>query len=133
MKRRGIPSDRRLILTNRFADHPVTAPVRDINKSSGILLINTGSLVPVAGAVPPQLVVHTMPSSFRDLDDDFAFDQATEAHAVVAAIEADTRSVVFADWHMLSDPMLSQVPKAKVLASGVLRWLGGRPRAKRSP
>jgi hypothetical protein len=147
MRRRNV-SDHRLILTNQFSSHASVSSLSRGSARAGILLVNAGSLddaeFTTKGSKPKRTyVVRSMATSFRDLNNNFAFDKGEEKRTrynVVAAIEDPNarpekveegskpkgmRAVVIADAELFTDALLLQVPKVMALMADSIKWLGG--------
>ena len=85
LPQRKSPSDHRFVMVSSFSAHASTTSLsRAANK--GMLLIDSGTLEPVATAgTAPKLIftIQTPESSFIDLNENFAFDEATEKRGAV--------------------------------------------------
>ena len=155
MRRRGNPTDRRLILTNQFSSHASITSLSRGSARSGIVFVNTGSFDDAEftvggkdggkdGKKPKRTyVVRSMTTAFRDINDNFKFDKETEKKSrfnLVAAIEDPTavptetkegetsdgmRVVLVADAELFTDAVLQQVSKAGDLFADSVKWLGG--------
>jgi hypothetical protein len=142
-------SDHRLILTNQFSSHASVTTLSRGGVRSGILLIESGHLLPhdfmvEQGKQPPKRtwVVRSMSSSFVDLNGDREYNDGAEKrdrYNIGAAIEdendkkdkdkedekAGMRAMVFADSEAFSDVLLRKVPLIQALVVDAVKWLGG--------
>ena len=142
-------SDHRLILTNQFSSHASVTTLSRGGVRSGILLIESGHLLPhdfmvEQGKEPPKRtwVVRSMSTSFVDLDGDKEYDDGSEKrdrYNIAAAIEDENdksdkgkeeektgmRAMVFADSEAFSDVLLRKVPLIQALVVDAVKWLGG--------
>lgn len=147
LPQRGKLTDRRIAVTNQFSAHASTTSLSRL-VDRGILLIDAGALddAPYTGkpeeAPKKTFTIRSMETSFLDLNDNFAFDAATEKKQrwnIAAAVEGGKpggkdgyRALVFGDVDLFSD-LFGRDPLGRVnsfLASGPLladavRWLGG--------
>ena len=79
-------------------------------------------------------IVHSLPSTFADLNADFQFDEATESrrsYELAVAIEGSApdgrdnlRALVFSDAEMFTDAVLSSLVSNVTMAADGIRWLG---------
>jgi hypothetical protein len=155
-------ADRRIILTDQFSSHASTTTLsaatgsRSAPQLQKILFLNSGSIenvdVPRDTAPRRTFVIRSMREAFRDLNQNFSFDEGTEKrsqYALVAAIEsredeaanqprdpalpADVkpkadpmRVMVFADADMFIDEHQARWPQhLGALVSDAIKWLGG--------
>jgi hypothetical protein len=147
LPQRGVIADRRFVITNQFSAHTSTTSLsRSVDK--GLILIDSGALddLPYTGkpadAPKKTLTIRSMESSFLDLNDNYAFDAASEKKqrwVVGASVEGPKkgdkegyRALVFADVDLFMDALVSggMGRAAVVLVSGPLlddsvKWLGG--------
>jgi hypothetical protein len=146
LPQRGVLADRRFAITNQFSAHASTTSLsRSVDK--GLILIDAGALedMPYTGkptdAPKKTLTIRSMESSFLDLNDNYAFDAATEKKqrwVVGASVEGPRRekdsyrALVFSDADLFMDALVSggMGRAAVVLVSGTLlddsvKWLGG--------
>ncbi|MCG8422897.1 MAG: GldG family protein [Proteobacteria bacterium] len=148
MRYLGRPSDRRLIITDRFSSH---ASITTLTRAAraGILLVNAGSLEEArftGGGKPKRtMVIRSRSTTFADTDNDFKLTKGTEKakqYNLVAAIEnpdarpADQeeegsgksegmRAMVFADVEIFSDYLQPPNQPPSVMFSDAIKWLGG--------
>lgn len=91
LRQRGNPSDRRLIVTDRFSSHEAVTTASRAGIGAGILLVGAGYLETVDGAAAtPRYLVRSLPSTFADGDRDYEFDEGSErrdSYNLVAAVE----------------------------------------------
>jgi len=150
LPQRGTPADRRFAITTQFSAHAsTTALSRSVDK--GLVLIESGALedapITAAGPQPKKTVtIRSMETSFLDLNDNFAFDGATEKRQrwnIGAAFEGPRikgadgkdkdgyRVLLFADADLFADALVQSMGRiAAVIVSGPLlddsvKWLGG--------
>ena len=140
--RRRNPSDHRLVLTNQFSSHEAITTLGRSSARSGIVLMNSGYLVDAdfePSGDPPRrtYIIRSMPTTFADENDNYAFDEDLEErrrYNVAAAVERaageedeapEMRALVFADGDMFSDALLAQIPTLQILVDDAIRWLGG--------
>ncbi|HWN69678.1 MAG TPA: Gldg family protein, partial [Haliangium sp.] len=156
-------ADRRVIMTSLFSAHASTTTLSRLASSGGgasqlergTVFINAGSIenVDVQGTAPERLfVIRSMSEAFRDLNDDFQFNEGAERrsrYALVAAIESredeaskqksrdpalpvdvkqgeTMRAMVFADADVFVDE--HQAGWQQILGPMVvdaIKWLGG--------
>ncbi len=139
IRQRGGPSDRRLIVTSRFAAHPSVATGRRGGVGSGILLAGAGHLVEVEGAagVRTQVVIESMPSTFADVDGDYRFDPERDLRGgfgLAVAVEGEAgagppmRGIVYADADLFSDAVLGSLGMNAAVVADAVRWLGREER-----
>jgi hypothetical protein len=87
---RGTPSDRRIIVTDRFSSHASLATLGRVSAGQGTLLMGSGYIEPLDSTSLPTIVIRSLPSTFADRNGDFEFDEKTEErkmYSLVAAIE----------------------------------------------
>jgi hypothetical protein len=145
---RGTLPDRRLVATTQFSAHASTTTLSRDSRNNLFVVIDGGALeeIPILGkGEPPKrtMTIQSMESAFLDLNDNFAFDAATEKRqkwGIGAALEGPKvgdkegfRALVFADADMFADfpggvdaagrpvPILTSGP----LLDDAVRWLGG--------
>lgn len=92
LRQRGNPSDRRLIITDRFSSHEAITTLSRAGFGAGILLAGAGYLevTDTAGAVRPSFLVRSLPSTFADVNRNYQFDEGDEvrtSYNLVAAVE----------------------------------------------
>jgi gliding motility-associatede transport system auxiliary component len=96
VRRRGNPSDRQYIVTDRFSAHESVTTLSQTRVGAGIVLAGSGYLegpgrtAADTSTVKQTFVVRSLPSTFADLNGNFQFDSGTEQRRVynlVAAIE----------------------------------------------
>jgi len=149
---RGTQSDRRAVLTNQFSSHASTTSLSR-SPDRPLLFNDAGAIddAPYTGkpeqAPKKTFTIRSQESSFLDLNDNFAFDAATEkkqrwnlAVAVEGAKDGSKdgyRALVFADADLfadiaLRDPlgravflMWAEVTGINGVIEDMLRWLGG--------
>jgi hypothetical protein len=142
------PADHRFTATTQFSAHASTTSLSRAAANVGVLLIESGALVdhPFADGDQPtrQYVIHSMPTSWLDLDGGYTFDGATEKkdrYNVAAAIEGPKqtgddgkpkdgwKALVYADTDLFAD--YPPAPRQPIdLTSGPLvedatKWLAG--------
>ena len=142
----NLESDKRWIVTDRFSSHASISTLTQAARA-GIVLINAGSFeeVPFTGNGKPKrtIVVKSRSSTFRDVDNDFKFNGATEKRqeynliastedpsAVSGKAQGDAkeegmRAIVFSDVEIFSDFVQENSLPAQVLFSDAVKWLGG--------
>jgi hypothetical protein len=140
-------SDHRFTATTQFSAHASTTSLSRAAANVGVLLIESGALVDHAFAgeqATRQYVIHSMPTSWLDLDGNFSFDSATEKkdrYNLAAAIEGPKtpgedgklkdgwKALVYADADLFAD--YPPAPRPAIdLTSGPLiedavKWLAG--------
>lgn len=147
--RRHTPADRRWAITNQFSAHASTTGLSRSSTSSGLLMIDSGTLddVPVTPMPKKTITIRSMESAFLDFNDNLVFDAASEKrqrYNIAAAIEGPKlkdatgkdkdgwRALVFADGDLFDDlavmgpgnhPMV--VTPSGPLADDAIKWLGG--------
>ena len=93
---RRVMADRRLVLTNQFSAHASTSALSRGASERPLVLNDAGALAdlpyggPPADAPKKTLIIHSMESSFLDLNANFAFDSGSEKkqrYPVAAAVE----------------------------------------------
>ena len=123
-------SDRRFIITNGFSTHP--AVTTGSRSGSEMLMVGPGSFEPVADPAGLRVtpVIRSLPSSYRDLNGNYRFDEDPEAqdrYVLAMAVERDSlpmRALLYGDAELFSDAILSRLRiNSLVIADGV-RWLG---------
>ncbi|HTJ40728.1 MAG TPA: Gldg family protein [Kofleriaceae bacterium] len=140
------PSDHRFTATTQFSAHASTTSLSRAQANVGVLLIESGALIdhPFAGEeATRQYVIHSMPSSWLDLDDNMSFDSATEKkdrYNIAAAIEGPKapgadgklqdgwKALVYADADLFADyppgrPALDLT--SGPLIEDAVKWLAG--------
>jgi hypothetical protein len=140
------PADHRFTATTQFSAHASTTSLSRAAANVGVLLIESGALVdhPFVGEqATRQYVIHSMPTSWLDLDGNYSFDSATEKkdrYNVAAAIEGPKpvgddgkpkdgwKALVYADADLFADYPPGR--PAIDLTSGPLiedavKWLAG--------
>lgn len=160
LPQRGNASDHRFALTTQFSSHAsTTALSRTIE--GGLPLVDSGALLDIefsgdAAKEPPRktFVIRSMPTSWLDRNDNFAFDDKAEQpelvekkdrYNIVAAIEGPAlkgakegeqkdgfRAMVYADVDLFADAVadVGYGQRALVMIGGpiledAVRWLGG--------
>jgi len=116
LRRDGGPSDRRLVLTNRFGSHATTSDLSRAASRIGLVLEGAAGLEGVAGGPARSTVlVRPMTGSWLELDGDFERDRDAEPDAIEALAMASTlpvesageggesRAVVIGDVDALND------------------------------
>ncbi|GIT52491.1 MAG: hypothetical protein Ct9H300mP15_27040 [Gemmatimonadota bacterium] len=108
LRQRGGLSDRQLIVTDRFSSHAAVTTASRAGAGSGILLMGSGHLTSIdeIEGVRRSFIVHSLPSTFADLNGDFQFDETTESrrsHQLAVAIEgvAGEELTTFVHWFFL--------------------------------
>jgi gliding motility-associatede transport system auxiliary component len=143
-------SDHKLLLTNQFSSHASVTSLGRGGVRSGILLLESGHLddsdfMVEKGQETPKrtYVVHSMATSYLDLNKNDQYDKDTEKrdrYNIVAAIEDPSRkkkkpkegikdngmrAMVFADGDIFTDPALERVGLLRALEADAILWLGG--------
>ncbi|HEY3807621.1 MAG TPA: Gldg family protein [Kofleriaceae bacterium] len=146
------PVDHRFVITTQYSAHASTTSMSRAAK--GLLLVESGALedAPTIGPAPKKTVtIHSMDSSFLDLNNNFEFDAGTEKrqrYNIAEAIEGPKlkdekgkdkdgwRVLVFADADLFADAlahdamgragvlMVSQLGGGDLFDDSV-KWLGG--------
>ena len=136
LRQRGGLSDRQLIVTDRFSSHAAVTTASRAGAGSGILLLGSGHLTSIdeIEGVRRSFIVHSLPSTFADLNGDFQFDETTESrrsHQLAVAIEGvageepdNLRALVFSDAEMFTDGVLGSLVSNVTMAADGIRWLG---------
>ena len=136
LRQRGGLSDRQLIVTDRFSSHAAVTTASRAGAGAGILLMGSGHLTSIdeIEGVRRSFIVHSLPSTFADLNGDFQFDETTESrrsHQLAVAIEGvageepdNLRALVFSDAEMFTDGVLGSLVSNVTMAADGIRWLG---------
>ena len=136
LRQRGGLSDRQLIVTDRFSSHAAVTTASRAGAGSGILLMGSGHLTSIEEieGVRRSFIMHSLPSTFADLNGDFQFDETTESrrsHELAVAIEGvaggernNLRALVFSDAEMFTDGVLGSLVSNVTVAADGIRWLG---------
>ncbi len=119
LRRDGGPSDRRLLLTNRFGSHPTVSDLSRAARRIGLVLEGAAGLEGVAGAQSrTAALVRPMAGSWLETSGDFEHDRQAEATPVEALAmasvreakgeddddpRAESRAVVIGDVDLLGD------------------------------
>jgi hypothetical protein len=155
LPQRGNASDRRFVITTQFSAHASTTALSRAARS-GLVLIDSGALEEVPfttkGAENPKktITIHSMETSWLDLDNNFAFDSSTEKRQkwnIAAAIEGPKvkgadgkdkdgwRALVFADVDIFGDALVQSMGHAAIamvsdigggLLDNSMDWLVGK-------
>jgi hypothetical protein len=125
-------ADRRLVLTNNFSAHPISATIARSSATQGLVLIDSSALEVTAPKAT--VAVRSLETSFLEFDDNFTFDAGKEMrakYAIVVAVELGAaRAVVTADVDLFSDVLTQNAGRNFVVMIGgplvtdSLRWLG---------
>ena len=136
LRQRGGLSDRQLIYTDRFSSHAAVTTSSRGGAGSGVFFIGSGHLTSIEEieGVRRSFIVHSLPSTFADLNADFQFDEATESrrsYELAVAIEGSApdgrdnlRALVFSDAEMFTDAVLGSLVSNVTMAADGIRWLG---------
>ncbi len=137
VRRRGGPTDRQLIVTDRFRAHPAVTTASRQGVGAGILLMGAGYLRPPEEevAIRPRSIIGSLPTTFADTNGNLTFDPDTETRQsfdVALAIEGlaggageGMRTLVYSDADMFSDAVLVNLGLNAVVVADGIRWLGG--------
>ena len=151
LRQRDVPSDRRLILTDRFSNYNTISPTLSQAVGNAVMFAGAGSLeLGDTAEVHVSFLVRSLSSTFDDKDGDYEFDAGKETKReryLVAAIQgrtqpgqapdsgaaaplgtaADTagmRAMVFADAEAFTDPVLQSLGLNAAMVNDGLKWLG---------
>jgi gliding motility-associatede transport system auxiliary component len=141
------PADHRLAVTQQFSAHASTTSLSRASANVGVLLIEAGALQdhPFEGggeAPTRNYVIHSMSSSWLDLDENFVFDDGKEKrqrYNLAAAIEGPKgtgddgkakdgwKALVYADADLFEDfpPQAPQDLVSGPLIEDATKWLAG--------
>jgi hypothetical protein len=147
VRRRGNPSDRRLIITDQFSAHASVTTLSRSRVGAGILAPHSGSLVEVAETGPAEdrprrtFVVRSLPSTFADANGNHEPDpdEKRASYNLAAAVEGGKapaadggeaepramRVMVLAAAQMVSDAVLANIALNAALLGDAIKWLGG--------
>lgn len=149
MARTRTPSDRTLIVTNRFSAHASITTLSRAAANYGMPFLTAGSLREVEfaegkAAAKRTHVIRSMPNTFADQNGNFAFDpnEKREQYNLVTAIEDPTaksdkpaegtaaadegmRAMVLTDIDIFEDYILLQLGGAQAMLDDAVKWLGG--------
>jgi len=136
LRQRGGLSDRQLIVTDRVSSHEAVTTAGRTGAGSGVFLMGAGYLKSVEEieGVRRSFIVHSLPSTFADLNGNFQFDGTTESRAsyeLAVAIEGteekdadNLRALIFSDAEMFTDGVLGSLLSNVAVAADGIRWLG---------
>jgi len=129
VRRRGDRTDRGLLVTDRFSSHVAVKTASLAGSDAAALFPDPGRLEAADSAtVHPVFLVHTLPSSFLDLNGNYEADGPREkrgTYNLAAAVQPDSaRALVYADAEMFTDAVLSSSRINASLAADGVRWLG---------
>jgi len=134
LRRSYTPADRRNLVASAYEAHPVTAALRQAERSTGFIALGSGHLQRLPSR-PSQLrvrpLVRTPPRVWLDTDANLRASpgELRRPWNLVAAAELERggepgRALVFADMDAVGDTALANPGNALLLSSG-LRWLAG--------
>ena len=141
LRQRDVPSDNRLILTDRFSNYGAIAPTLSQAAGNAVMFAGAGSLAMADTTLAHvSFLVRSLSSTFDDQDGDYEFDSGKETKQeryLVAAVEGkagsgqDTitetpvmRAIVVADAEAFSDPVLQSLGLNAAMVNDGLKWLG---------
>jgi hypothetical protein len=155
LPQRGNPSDRRFVVTTQFSAHASTTALSRGGSRSGLVIVDGGALEDVPfnlkGEQPKKTItIHSMESSFLDLNNNFAFDADSEKRQkwnIAAAVEGPKmkgedgkdkdgwRALVFSDVDIFGDALVQSMGHAAIamvsdigggLLDNSMDWLVGK-------
>ena len=152
LRNRDVPSDRRLILTDRFSVYNDISPTLSMAAGNAVMFAGAGSLeLADTTLAHVSFLVRSLSSTFDDKDGDYEFDTGAETKQeryLVAAIEgkpqpvqapldsgaaapvgaaidtAGMRAIVIADAEAFTDPVLEGSGLNTAMVNDGLKWLG---------
>lgn len=139
LRQRGNPTDRRLIVTDRFTTHAAVSTLSDAGLGAGVLLMGAGYVEPHGESSRANIVLRSLPSTFADVNRNFEFESGVDErrqYGLIAAVEGAStpdggatgnggmRALVIADSELFSDAVVTSLGTNAALVADAVSWLG---------